>query len=89
MVEQENVIKWIEEGLPTAFIMEVLDIIMKKLIERCYVGVGVGVDAWKGANLHAKEVLRNDSEAQAGKVTWLNSLLEEVRRTSCFVEYRQ
>jgi len=86
-VEHDEAVKWIGEGLPAAFTMEVLDIIMKKLIEGGY--VGVGVDVWKDANLHAKEAPRNDSEAQACKVTWLNGLLEEVRRTLYFVQCRQ
>ena len=91
VVEHENVVKWIEEGSPAAFTAEVLDAIMKKLVEGGYVGTGAGVDVWRGACLHAKSSPSSPSDetlAQAGKVTWLNGLLEEVCHTLYIVEYR-
>ena len=91
VVEHENMVKWIEEGSPAAFTAEVLDAIIKKLVEGGYVGTGAGVDVWRGACLHAKSSLSSPSDetlAQAGKVTWLNGLLEEVCHTLYIVEYR-
>jgi len=79
VIQQDNVDKWIGKGLPAAFTRGVLNKIMEKLIERGYAG---DKNAWNGADLHAKQAPRDDSVAQAGKVTWLNGLLEQVRLTS-------
>ncbi|KIM66653.1 hypothetical protein SCLCIDRAFT_21811 [Scleroderma citrinum Foug A] len=54
---------------------------MEKLIERGYAGARARAgdkNAWNGADLHAKQAPRDDSIAQAGKVTWLNGLLEQI-----------
>ena len=85
VIQQDDMDKWIGEGLPTAFTGGVLNKIMEKLIKRGYAGAGAGAgdkNAWNGADLHAKQAPRDDSIAQAGKVTWLNGLLEQVHLTS-------
>ena len=85
VIQQDDVDKWIEEGLPAVFTGGVLNKIMEKLIERGHAGARAGAgdkNAWNGADLHAKQAPRDDSVAQAGKVTWLNGLLEQVCLTS-------
>ncbi|KIM53760.1 hypothetical protein SCLCIDRAFT_31629 [Scleroderma citrinum Foug A] len=81
VIQQDDVDKWIGEGLPTAFTRGVLNKIMEKLIEKGYAGAGARAgdeNAWNGADLHAKQALRDDSVAQAGKVTWLNGSLIKI-----------
>ena len=85
VIQQDDMDKWIGEGLPAAFTRGVLNKIMEKLIKRGYAGAGARAgdeNAWNGADLHAKQAPRDDSVAQAGKVTWLNGLLEQVCLTS-------
>ena len=85
VIQQDDMDKWIGEGFPTVFTRGVLNKIMEKLIKRGYAGAGAGAgdeNAWNGADLHAKQALRDDSIAQAGKVTWINGLLKQVHLTS-------